>query len=63
MYTNGMGTIIILVSIIVLALVFVGFMMVRFGQYTERNEQRAYVMEVLHNVEARGEVDCQNRNW
>lgn len=44
--------------VLILALVVLS----RLGQFIKKNEQRAYVQNVLRAVETRGEVDRNQRN-
>ncbi|QWY83883.1 hypothetical protein SEA_A3WALLY_386 [Microbacterium phage A3Wally] len=49
---------IIIIAVVVLALA-VWFLR-RLSIFVERNEQRAYVMNVLHSVEVKAELDRTN---
>lgn len=61
LYTNGMGTIIFI--LILAGLMFaVLALFVAFGRFAARNEQRAYVAGILHNIEVRGALDAEFRD-
>lgn len=49
-----------IVAILALALSLVALS--RLGRFVAENEQRAYVQNVLHAVETRGEFDREQRN-
>ena len=57
-----MGIIVAITAIVaVMALVLARVALSRLGKFIAGNEQRAYVQNVLHAVEVRGEVDRQER--
>ena len=49
----GLGVVVLILALVVLS---------RLGRFIKRNEQRAYVQNVLHAVETRGEFDREQRN-
>lgn len=55
-----MGTIIVVSILATLALI--AGALYRVGKFIDGNEQRAYVQNVLHAVEVRGELDRQQRD-
>ena len=58
-----MGIIVAITAIVaVMALILAVVALSRLGKFISGNEQRAYVQNVLHAVEVRGELDRQERN-